>query len=259
MTRTHKTKKIIKNNKKITDFFEQDQLLIDTSIEKNSANTVSDFYTTCVKEKLKHSKCERQTCAQEKQKLQQHLAHSKDKLEQTKKAIDTCKRILEQKDHEIRLLKIQLNDQCHIEHGKKTEELLFSSYKNDFTSAGLSTLRSMAGEQPEDSNFVLTGMRFLYQGQLHRLGSISLSGRSKNKSNDNVKSNEKMSPKKVNAMKGVFTERLNAMKLEEEVYKQRATRINILINNAIQNLNSKKNCKQELDELNDQLNSTENC
>lgn len=245
------------NNKRITEFFPKGQLSNDIVIEANPADTVSEFYTNCAEDRLKRDNCTR-SCAHEFQKVKQQLACSKDKLEQIKVAIDTCNRIIERKDQKIQLLKEQMNEQT-VEHRK---EQLFSSYENDFTCAGLSELRSIGGKRTEDSKFVLAGMRFLYEGQLHRLDNISVTGGSKNKNKGNVKANvkanEKMSPKKLNVMKGAFTQRLDALKLDGKEHKQREARINIHVNNAIQNLNSKKNSKQELNNLNDQLNLTEN-
>lgn len=111
-------------------------------------------------------------------------------------------------------------------------EQLFSNYEKQFTSAGLSDLRSIGGGPSEDSKFVLTGMRYLYRFELHRLSTISVTGGSKNKNKDVIKTNEKMSPKKVDAIKGVFAQRLDILRLVEKEHKQRAARVNMLINNA---------------------------
>lgn len=244
------------DNKKITEYFGSDSIdrgsiNIEPALNRNRE---SEFYTSRVKYQSDRAKCDSQKCTQEKQKLRQHLTIAVEKLKQIKEAIATCKQILQTKDREIDSLKQKIAG-C-VKQQNETGGL-FSSYEMEFTSAGLSELRSIDGKN--DSNFVLTGIRFLYRGQLHRLGSVSVTGASRNKGKANPKSNEKMSPEKLNAMKKVFTERLNALKSEEKTHKQRAGRMNYHINSAIQNLNPKKNSKQKLDDLNEQLNSTENC
>lgn len=223
---------------------------------KDSTDEVSKFYTSRVVDQLKRNKCDDHACAHLKRELRQQLAQSKEKLAQTKGAIKVCERIIQQKNCKLNSLKGQLDEQFQAENRKEPEDY-FNDYKNHFTTGGLSELRSIGGKKKDDSNFVLTGMRFLYRKQLHRLGSITVTGRSKKSKNDDtaiVVRNEKMSPKKLDALKGAFTERLNILQLDEKERKQRAQRLNILINHAIQNLNPNKNLKQSLDELNKQIN-----
>lgn len=127
-------------------------------------NTVPEFYTNCVKKQLNGDECT-QSCAQEIQALKQQLAISKDKLTQTKIAINTCKRIIEKKNRKVESLQQQINEQCAVQQ----DELLFSAHENEFSSDGLSELRSIGGKPTEDSKFILIGMRFLYKNQLQSM------------------------------------------------------------------------------------------
>lgn len=249
-----------KDCKKITQFFSKGESSTVANIEKNQTDDISNFYKSSINGESKRNKCDDRACALEKRELEQQLAQSKAKLAQTKGAIDTCKRILQQKDVKLNFLRGQLNEQRQTVNQKESEEF-YNNYKNDFTAAGLSELRSIGGRKNEDSSFVLSGMRYLYHNQLDRLGKITVTGgckkNSKKNANVNIEKNEKMSPRKLEAIKGAFTERLNILQLEEKERKQRAGRINVLINNAIQNINPTKNQKRGLHELNQQINSAE--
>lgn len=245
----------------ITNYFSLGERSTAADITIGHADKVSKFYTSSVKNQLKSDKCDDQVCAHRKRELLQQLAQSEEKLAQTKGAINTCKRIIEQKTCKLNLLRGQMNEQIQTVNRKEPGEL-FNKYKTDFTNAGLSELRSIGGKKRDDSNFILTGMRFLYHNHLHRLNNISVTGggkqNSKNNAGANIERKEKMTPKKLEAIKGAFIERLNFLQLDGKEHKQRTARINILVNNAIQNLNSKKSLKQCLDTLNKQINSAGN-
>lgn len=66
-----------------------------------------------------------------------------------------------------------------------------------------------------------------------------------------------MSPVKLKTMTNAYTETLNVLRLGEKEFRERAKRVNVHINNAIQNLNTKNNKKQCLDDLNEQINMVE--
>lgn len=246
------------NNKKITQFFSSGRTSNEESASKKRTNEISKYYISKVKNQPERDECNQRECADEKRKLRRQLAQSKEKLALTKEAINICKGIIQQKDCKLNSLRSQLKEQLEAESGEESRRQLFMKYENDFSSAGLSELRSVAGKKVDDSKFVLIGLRFLYENQLHRLCNMSVTGRSKKtnkgKDNNDGKINEKMSPKKLESIAGVFTDRLNALKLDEKEHKQRAARMNIHINNAIQNLNPKKSNNQHLDDLNKQIN-----
>lgn len=253
------TPKLTPTNKTIPQFFSTGASST-VAVAKSHTNKVSHFYSSRVVDQLKNDECDDHACENIKRELQQQLALSKEKLVQTKKAVDVCKHIIQQKECKLNSLKRRLNQQLQTLNRKVPEEY-FNSYKNDFTSKGLSELRSIGGKKKDDSNFILTGIRLLYRNELHRLGAITVTGRSRKKMKTDanaVRTNEKLSPKKLNAMKGAFEERLEVLQLEEKVHKQRAARINILINNALQKLNPNKHLKQSLDELNKQINLADN-
>lgn len=246
-----KTKNKNDQSSKITHFFSVGQSVANAN--NIPRNKVNDFYASSVNHQLNRDKCGNQACARERKKLQQQLEESKEKKEQTKELIRTCEEIIEKKNHTLNLLRSQLNECVEAENRSEAKEL-FEEYQNDFTRDGLRELRSIGGTKTDDSKFILTGMRFLYDKKLHRLASITVTGRGKKGKNNS----EKMSPKKMVAIKGAYTERLKMLKLEEREFDQRSTRINIHINNAIQNLNPKNNQKQRLDALNEQINSAAN-
>lgn len=172
--------------------------------------------------------------------------------------------VVDQKNAKLNSLKDQLNKQNHANDNESEE--LFIAHKKEFTSNGLSELRSIGGKTSDDSNFVLTGMRFLYREEIHRLVNISVTGgsRKKNKVSDeanneaNKDCKEKMSPIKLQAIKNAYTERLNALGLGEKEFGERAKRLNVHLNNAIQHLNPKNNKTQRLNDLNEQINLNAN-
>lgn len=151
-------------NKLITQFYRKSKTLPDINITNDHENAISNFYTASVSAQLNRDKCEQETCAFEKQKLQEQLAQSKEKLQQTKEAISTCEQVIEQKNVKLNTLKDQLNEQSHADNDKEADEL-FVAYKNDFTCDGLSELRSIGGKKSDDSNFVLLGSDYYIEDE----------------------------------------------------------------------------------------------
>lgn len=242
---------------RITNYFAQN--LNPSDIQKNdvqNTSTTKDFYNKCLSNQLNAEQCEIPECqhVQEKIRLEQLLAESKEKFEQTKKAKDVCERICKKKDEEIATLEKQL--QMHITPTTKnsSDTLLYSKHSEQFTAKELSELRSIGGNQSEDSGFILNSIRYIYKGQMDRLTHISVTGRSRM----GIKK-AKMSPNKFTAIQNMFNERMNSLELTSDAQKKRAKRINLLIKDAIQNIaNPKANDKQKLRELNDKINEQQN-
>lgn len=249
-------------NKKITQFLRQSKSSTSTSTPRSTTDirrdVAANFYTSSATDQLHGDKCNQQACAIEKFSFEQ-LEKSEEKKQQTKQAIQMCKKAIDGKNAKLHSLKQQLHKQKQAETHSEVDELFFGC-ENDFSRDGLSALRSIGGTKTDDSKFVLTGMRFLYQGQIKRLENVSVTGASKKKGTQpdaSKKSKEKMSPAKMNAVKSIYTQRLNALGLESKELKERAKRINVHINNAIHNLHPKNNKTQRLDDLNQQINMNE--
>lgn len=238
---------------KITNYFSKSldpNNIQKKDIQNTNTNTTKDFYSKCLNDQLNPKQCESVKCINEKKRLEQLLAKSKEKFEHAKKATDACERVCKRKDEEIAILEAQLKMQYPKVKKSSSETLLYSEQLKQFTATELSELRSIGGNQSEDSAFVLTGIRYIYKNQTDRLNHISVTGRSRT---GNKKT--KMSPNKLAAIKDIFNERLNALNLTSDEQAKREKRINLLVKDAIQNIaNPKANDKQKLQELNDKIN-----
>lgn len=200
-------------NKQITQFFRHGENSISTSssVTNIPKDVAASFYTSSARVQLHGDKCVQQACVTEKRKLLEQLAKSEEKVQQTKQAIRMCKQVIEEKNAVLSSLKEQLKQQNQAETHKETDQL-FIGYESNFSSDGLSALRSIGGTKSDDSKFVSTGMRFMYQGQIERLENVSVTSNSKKKRTHpdaTENSKEKMSPAKLDAVKSIYSQRMN--------------------------------------------------
>lgn len=240
-----KNKLSVKNNRKITQFFKNTkntQNETESSTEPKNSTNSNNFYVECVE--IDEQTCVENDCVEKKNALELKLKNSQKKLEQIKSAVELCGAVLAKKRKKIEILEAQLGPK---QNRVEIEENLFQKFTTDFTETGLAQLRSIDGCVSNDSTFMLFAVRDIYRNNLDRLGHISVTGRTR----AGIKK-EKMSPAKHSALKNIFTDRLEALNLEHDQRMIRLKRVNVHINQAIQNISNPR--KNEMEKLNDAIN-----
>lgn len=226
-----------KNNSLITGFFPKEaNNSIQVPKEKQKSH-IDQFYAVQQKE------CQEKTCADKKVELQKQLIASKSKLVQTEKAYAVAMEICTEKDAEILALQCKIdsiNTVATVDTDDSSlNEVPFSKFATDFEEEHLNAIRSVGISVREDSTFVLQVIRSLYANNLQKLQSVSITGRSKDKSK------EQISPKKMNILSSMYKERLSKLP-EREI---RLHNLNQLIARGIINITKaikKKNCREEM-------------
>lgn len=219
-----------KRNTNIKDFFSKTKKNNDVIEPDTNKKTVADeFYEKCLI-KQSEKKCS-QFCIEKKCALQNEIKIMREKIKKTDTALDTCKRIIAEKDTEIKNMKKQVEKIKLMEFNKpsgKKEELSFSSFTDVFTSAQLSQLRSIPSEKKNDSTFIFEAVKILYQENFNLLSKKSVTGRGASK--------EPVSPKKMNILQDLYHERLDRLKLVNLEEQQRLKKLNLHIKSAINNI-----------------------
>lgn len=237
---------------KITEFFKS-QKKIDTAVGVNTER--SGFYDSSLQEKV--DECTLTKCATEKLHLLSSLDKSKQKLEQIRSTLRVCARIRLRKEAVISNLKAEIGVTSVGMASQPIERnTLFSKHLLNFDVKDLAEIRSIADSKPNDSTFVLKTIRGLYKNNLEKVGSITLSGRSRSN-----QAKQPMTPEKHITMKEMFDERLDFLKLKPDDHAQRKKQLSNHIKNAFINIVNTKTGKsideKTIQEINDKFNSNE--
>lgn len=226
-------------------------------------NQVTAFYQRCLKE----TQCTDTTYSALKSNLKNQISDLKAKNKQAEEAIKICSTVIEHKDMEIENLKKLLNGmslnsipaeattssktvsasqnhtiEMHSERSgsiaiataisnealSEQNRFIFSDC-SQFDAKQLSVLRSIGIIPKEDSTFVATAVKYLYEGKIDTLQNKTLTGRGKNKS--------KLTPEKVSIVGKMFEERINNLTIDENIRNQRLKKLNTYIKDAISNTN----------------------
>lgn len=136
----------------------------------------------------------------------------------------------------------------------KDHHEMFGSYENDFNKETLSYLRSLDPRKENDSHFINTVVKSLYDGRLNILSKKSVTGRSKP-----GQTKEAVSPNKHDTLKRIFTERILTATADDAERGARKKKLNRFINDAIHNITKsieskdleKEACQRLADNLNE--------
>lgn len=159
--------------------------------------------------------------------------------------VSTCKTDIDAMENEVTLLEVEVKEmrlKYHamlIENLKKDfeikelkaqlkEQTKYVKFEKNFSSNAMETMRSYGDEKAQDSKFILTAVRDLYDGRLEDLQTKNLSGRSKGATKQPV------TPEKMKILKEIFEERITYSKSDE-----RKT-LSQNVKTAIQTINNKK-------------------
>lgn len=236
--------------------------VVEKEAEREEVQSVTQqFYKECLA--TQSMICNQQRCFEVRSTLKSKIKHIQSKNQDIKDAIGTCRSIIAEKDQEIAALtKIvesltvigdcpststesnivdcpSTSTESNIVE-RQTEPLNFIEYVNYFSEDQLSQLRSIGGSKPEDSSFVSTALRGLYDGKLDTLRSKTVCGRGQK---------EKMTPKKVEIINEMFQQRLHKCTSDANERIVRKKRLNKLIKDAQFNITKSLNKKKEEDEI----------
>lgn len=106
----------------------------------------------------------------------------------------------------------------------------YAKFNNNFSKEILGQLNSFGNSQREDSTFVATAIKGLYNGDIETIKHKSLSGRSKKGETGGI------SPEKKKILESLYDERMSFISGIDET---RKNNLNKLIRNAIRNANRK--------------------
>lgn len=236
--------KVNKQNKKITDFFLKSKTIENVGISETRTNVRQKFYQECAK-----TNCQRPECVSKKAELTEKFENLKEKRSDIAKAIQMVSNMIEKKENKIKILKSKLEESGCLCLPTDINKV-FKRFEDSFPESGLAQLRSVDGNWKYDSTFILIALRLLYKNDLTRLKIISITGRSRNKTEKIA-----MSPQKVQTLNDIFKERLDALNLGEDETTKRSKRLNYHINSAIHNVINSNG--SELQQLNQEINCTQ--
>lgn len=227
------------------------------------------FYDNCLL-----NMCDKQICLEEKSNQKEKIIELSNKCEQIESAIASVNSIIKDKDHEIDTLRKNL-EATKIQHlqitplentpalnysqiaqttslangtptlNKKVEVmdagLSFVKFSEKFRDSQLAQLRSIGPTIRDDSTFITTLMKFLYNGKFDTLMNKSVSGRGRTK----AEKKEKITPEKNSLMTEMFSERINEVTTDINDRNNRIKHFNKYIKDAIANINRFEKCKKE--------------
>lgn len=193
---------------KITNYFTLKKTVewVDVPIEQ-TGNSTENFYKESILERVVEIKCSTTDCANRKLELTNKLKEEKEKLENLKKALESCQFIIEEKNKKISQLRSAAEEsetQAYVAKSftpskmPKTTKMVttpevtplkkdtsksslrtppamvspstaFSAFRESFSSKQLAQLRSFDQTMRDDSKFILLVMRSLYQDNLNEL------------------------------------------------------------------------------------------
>lgn len=206
------------------------------------------YYKKCVEKSCsKQIECVQQKCINMKTEAANNLKRVKEKRDQTLRALEMVDSMLKKKDEKIRVLRA--NSQSKNPSNQSTDQNnLYADFRNDFDENDLAKLRSIDGSKKSDATFIRFSIQFMYKNESTRLKTISVTGR-----NRSGQQKVPMSPKKINTLKRIFSDRLKGLNLGDTERTNREAKLNTHIGRAISNESNSK--KSELKELNDEINS----
>lgn len=240
------------NSKRITDFFKK-TTAFNNFLEEHVTkprNIANEFVKTCLQEET--SECKVEKCVQLKYRLKLQLQEIQAKYYQHEDALKVCKLVIEQKEIEIDDLKkmipekptktgeLNANPNANeseanpnaSESVSKPNPLRFSQFSNDFTDEMLAKLREINLTYHDDSKFVSSVMKFMYENRLSCLKSKSVTGRTTKKDNNK----EKLTPEKMNILEKIYTERIDESTINDFERKTRKQKLNKFVKDAIFNI-----------------------
>lgn len=239
------------SKKNISDFFPVIKKLEWTDVPVQIVKS-DEFYADCVAE----ANCDSADCENYKQNLKIRLAEHKEKVTKIEKALASCLYIIEKKDKKIAAMQkkceqppdisnisnqsqIPLQSNVSSETEPKTTfniplklDELYNNYSGHFSVKQMAELRSCGWKTNDDSSFILSAMRALYGDNLEILKEISVTGRTRN-----GPPKKPMCTENLKVLRGIFGERLTALKLTPAEMSIRQNKLNIFINSAINNIN----------------------
>lgn len=237
------------NNKLITNFFTNCPPSEIRAQKEKKTNPIVEFYDVCLESGYDQG-CQLKACADKKEELRKQFIADKARLEQIKRAQATANIICAEKDDEISILQSQVESapsNC-AQSSSLLQAKPFTEFAEDFTEQQIHQIRSVGNTKTDDSTFVLEITRALYANNIDKLQSVTVTGRSKDKSKQPV------SPEKMRIFRSMFSERFHRMNEKKTEIDSRKTTLNNLINRAISNINkpnkSKSNQEQIISKIN---------
>lgn len=180
-----------------------------------------------------------QNCASKDEKIE-YLKHRVQELEEeikkNKRDYLATKKFYEKATQSLHVEQLKNEDLKKVMHNQHDNQnnIPFSNYSEHFTSSELKDLASINVGSRSDSTFILHCVNFLYKDNIgvlkDRNATVSkATGRKK-----------QITPSKKNLISRVFAERLETENLAPKVFVSRFEHCNILLNNAISNINRRK-------------------
>lgn len=176
---------------KITDYFTFKKTVewVDIPIVQT---TTDHFYSDSILERVDEMKCIGHHCVNKKLELMNRLKEEKEKLVNLEKALSSCEFIIGEKNKKIAQLHKKAT--THVPNNLKTPQstpkttptskstfrtptssptTTFASFGQYFSTQQLAQLRSFDREMRDDSKFILSVMRSLYEHNLNELKGIN--------------------------------------------------------------------------------------
>lgn len=207
-------------------------------VEEDSENisVATEFYRNQL-----HTTCDKNSCIELKTMLRSKIDEIEEKCLKRKKQIEICQNIIGEKKIEVARLQktLEISQPIEISQQKlnpthttpRTQILIFSSFLCNLSEEQLADIRLVGPSKAEDSTFVLTSLRNLYQGRLEILQKKTITGRSKK-----GETKEMLTPINVDIIKRLFRERMMNVVTEEEERVVREKKVNKYIKDAQANI-----------------------
>lgn len=253
-------------SRKITSYFKQVKNVPEERSEEH-LNTTTQFYENCLSEQQNVKCAEECIHIQIKATLGSKLNEMKQKYDNVKEAVKICQEIVEDKNIEIEYLRKQINEIRTVENSvlgtvtntdnpgsvaavntprnsnitpnSVNNTNSFSAFEKDFNDVQLCTFRSVGPNIRDDSQFVNSVIKVLYDENLHILTKKSVTGRSKP-----GKTKEAVTPEKHAIVKSIFTERIHSVTENDSERASRKKQLNKLIRYVIHNITKTSDRKE---------------
>lgn len=212
--------------------------------------------------------CCKAACVEEKTSILEKIKELKQKCDERKQNIELCTVIIDEKQQEIEKLKAILdscdnhnsvsNSVANPQNSTAVAAMLVPSQPNifskfaenrSFTEQQLVTIRSIGNTKTDDSKFISTVMKSLYEGRLEVLQTKSITGRSKPGTQK-----DKITPEKITIIYDLFTERIDFLVSDPKERVVRKGNVNKLIRDAQRNISLATKSKELSEEVARRLN-----
>lgn len=212
----------------------------------SSASLAEQFYSTFLIDR--QEVCSKADCFDEKTSIIQKIKELQQKCDERKRNIELCTAIIDEKQQEIDKLKTLLDSSENHNSASSSiakppnltavaatpvssKENIFSKFAEHFNEQQLVALRSIGITKTDDSKFISTAMKSLYDGRLEVLQTKSITGRSKPGTRKDI-----FTPEKITIIHDLIAERIDFLVLDPKERVIRRGNVNKLIRDAQRNI-----------------------